>query len=389
MSSEPFGCSGSPSAEDPVTVREASLSDLDTLAPLFDQYRQFQGRASDPAAAREFLRARLERAESIVFIARIGAQPAGFAQLYPSFSSVSLKRVFILNDLFVAAAARRKGVATGLLAALEHGAWQRGAGRITLNVARSNGTAQRLYESRGWRRDGEFLMYHRYPGDPSADTGAMTDRDAPPVLASQRPAGREAVANALSFSAAEAIEAPRVVVRLLRTEDLPDLLEVNGDSEVTALLPYPAWTSLADGEAWYERMARLQEAGSALQFVVVLRSTSRAIGTCLLFRHEPTSARAELGYVLGRAHWRQGLMHEALTALLSHAFAGMGLRRIEAEVDPRNRASAALLGRLGFTREGLLRRRWVRKGEPHDVEIHGLLRDEWRPAIARRGRLTE
>jgi RimJ/RimL family protein N-acetyltransferase len=72
-----------------------------------------------------------------------------------------------------------------------------------------------------------------------------------------------------------------------------------------------------------------------------------------------------------------------LTALLSHAFAGMGLRRIEAEVDPRNRASAALLGQLGFTREGLLRQRWVRKGEPHDVEIHGLLRDDWRPAIAR------
>jgi ribosomal protein S18 acetylase RimI-like enzyme len=153
---------GHSSAEHSIAVRKAALSDLDTLAPLFDQYRQFQGQAGDLAAAREFLGARLERAESIVFLAHAGEQAAGFAQLYPSFSSVSLKRVFILNDLFVAAAARRKGVATGLLAALEHGAWQLGAGRITLNVARSNAAAQALYESRGWRRDGEFLMYHRY-----------------------------------------------------------------------------------------------------------------------------------------------------------------------------------------------------------------------------------
>jgi [ribosomal protein S5]-alanine N-acetyltransferase len=380
------GADGRPGAEHAVAVREAALSDLDSLAPLFDEYRQFQGQASDLAAAREFLRTRFERAESIVFTADAGAQPAGFAQLYPSFSSVSLRRVFILNDLFVAAAARRKGVATALLAALERGAWQLGAGRITLNVARSNGTAQALYESRGWRRDGEFLMYHRHA---SADTGAMTDPVDPLVLASQRPAGRDAPANMLSFSPAEAIEAPRVIVRLARAADVADLLDVNGDPEVTALLPYAAWTSLADGEAWYERMARLQAAGSALQFVVVARVSSRAIGTCLLFRHEPTSARAELGYVLGRAHWQQGLMHEALTALLSRAFAGIGLRRIEAEVDPRNRASAALLGRLGFTREGLLRQRWVRNGEPHDVELHGLLRDEWRPAIARPGRSTQ
>ena len=171
-----------------------------------------------------------------------------------------------------------------------------------------------------------------------------------------------------------------MIVRLASVADLPSLLEVNGDPAVTALLPYATWTSLADAEAWLERMARMQETGSALQFVVVARSTLRAIGSCLLFRHEPASARAELGYVLGRQHWGFGYMHEALAALLGTAFGSMGLRRIEAEVDPRNRASTALLRRLGFTREGLLRQRWVRKGEPHDVEIHGLLREDWRGA---------
>lgn len=146
-----------------ITVRQAVLTDLDQLAALFDQYRQFQGQPTDGVAARDFLRARFDHGESVVFLAHDGAQPVGFAQLYPSFSSVSLKRVFILNDLFVAEAGRRKGVATYLLAAVETYAWSLGAGRVTLNVARSNVTAQALYAARGWQQDEQFFMYHRYP----------------------------------------------------------------------------------------------------------------------------------------------------------------------------------------------------------------------------------
>jgi len=103
----------------------------------------------------------------------------------------------------------------------------------------------------------------------------------------------------------------------------------------------------------------------------------RAVGTCLLFRFDAASARAELGYVLGRAQWGTGLMHEALAALIDAAFGAMALRRLEAEVDPRNAASGRLLRRLGFRREGLLRQRWVTKGAAADVEVYGLLSAEW------------
>ncbi len=72
-------------------------------------------------------------------------------------------------------------------------------------------------------------------------------------------------------------------------------------------------------------------------------------------------------------------MREALGVLITRAFDGMGLRRLEAEVDPRNAASDRLLARLGFTREGLLRQRWFSKGESKDTHIHGLLRHEWPP----------
>ncbi len=181
------------------------------------------------------------------------------------------------------------------------------------------------------------------------------------------------------------IETARLIVRPVREADLPALLDVNADEEVTALLPYARWRSMADAAAWLTRMAGIEAGGGAVQLVIADKAPDRAIGTCLLFRFEEASARAELGYVLGQRHWGRGLMHEALTGLLDHAFGDMGLRRIEAEIDVRNVASACVVRRLGFTREGLLRERWVTKGEARDVEVHGLLRDEWarRPAWTR------
>ena len=149
--------------EPDVTVRQAVLADLAALTALFDGYRRFQGQPGDLAAARTFLKSRFEHGESIVFIAHVGALPAGFAQLYPSFSSVSLSRVFILNDLFVEEPGRRRHVASRLLAEVEGHAWSLGATRISLNVERSNAAAQSLYGARGWKPDDRYFMYHRYP----------------------------------------------------------------------------------------------------------------------------------------------------------------------------------------------------------------------------------
>lgn len=144
----------------PITVRQAVLSDLEALAPLFDSYRQFYGRQSDVAAARAFLLARFNHGESVLFIAHAGGTPVGFTQLYPGFSSVSLARTFILNDLFVAEQARRQGVATALIAAATAFAQSVGAIRVSLSTATTNSTAQALYQSMGWTRDEQFYVYH-------------------------------------------------------------------------------------------------------------------------------------------------------------------------------------------------------------------------------------
>jgi ribosomal protein S18 acetylase RimI-like enzyme len=142
-------------------IRRAALADLGLVAPLFDAYRQFYGKPADPALAEAFIRERIERGESIVFLARDadGGEALGFVQLYPSFSSVAGRRIWILNDLYVIPAARKRGIGRALLAqAAEHGR-STGAVRLVLSTATNNLSAQSLYESCGFRRDEQFFVY--------------------------------------------------------------------------------------------------------------------------------------------------------------------------------------------------------------------------------------
>ena len=176
------------------------------------------------------------------------------------------------------------------------------------------------------------------------------------------------------------IESPRLRIRLVESSDIADLLQVNGDEEVTRFLPYAPWSSIADGEAWLARMNALSAAGTALQFAIIEKASGRAIGTLLLFRYDEASARAEIGYVMGRAQWGRGFTHEALGALLESAFGTVGLNRIEANVEPDNVASNKLLLKLGFVLEGRLRENWVTQGKPCDTNVYGLLRRDWRAA---------
>ena len=143
-----------------MVVRLAGHSDLDALTPLFDAYRQFYRFESDPGGARRFLRDRFERAQSVVFLAIDGGVIAGFTQLYPSFSSTAMAPIFILNDLFVAPKARKRGIGSALVrAAADHGR-RAGAVRLTLSTELSNATAQAVYERLGWKRDTVFCVYN-------------------------------------------------------------------------------------------------------------------------------------------------------------------------------------------------------------------------------------
>jgi ribosomal protein S18 acetylase RimI-like enzyme len=141
-------------------IQPATLHDLATLVPLFDGYRQFYGQPADLPRAREFLAERLRRQESLILLARGEAGAGlGFTQLYPLFSSVRAVRTYLLNDLFVAAGARRQGVATALLGAAATQARALGAASLSLSTALDNAPAQALYAALGWQRDRQFCEY--------------------------------------------------------------------------------------------------------------------------------------------------------------------------------------------------------------------------------------
>ena len=142
-------------------IRQATLDDLDLVAPLFDAYRQFYQQSPDLPLARAFLQARLGAGESLVYLAEDQEAALGFVQLYPLFSSTAPRpgRIWLLNDLYVVPAARGRGVARRLMDRARQLAGETGAGAIELATARSNATAQALYESLGYRRDEQFLHY--------------------------------------------------------------------------------------------------------------------------------------------------------------------------------------------------------------------------------------
>lgn len=137
-------------------VRRATVADLDLVAPLFDAYRQFYACSPGLDACRTFLRERIERAESVVFIATLDGQGVGFTQLYPSFTSIGLNRAWILNDLYVDPSARRSGVGQMLMNAAKEFAVENGSAWLELATAKDNYAARALYRSLGYKIDEKY-----------------------------------------------------------------------------------------------------------------------------------------------------------------------------------------------------------------------------------------
>lgn len=141
-----------------MNIRQATTNDLDQLSVLFAQYREFYGQPFDTVASGKFLEERLSKEESIVFVAIDNNEFAGFIQLYPSFTSVGMKRIWILNDLFVAAEHRQKGVAYALINKVIEYSRETGRSKVVLSTAYSNINAQKLYEKVGFEKE-EFFNY--------------------------------------------------------------------------------------------------------------------------------------------------------------------------------------------------------------------------------------
>ena len=144
----------------PDTVRRAMSDDIERLVSLFDDYRRFYGKPSEPTVARRFLTERMASGESVLLIAEnVDGAAIGFVQLYPTFSSIHAAPIYLLSDLYVAPSARRRGVGTMLIKAAAETGLDGGAVQLELSTAVTNVPAQTLYKRLGWKRDEEFYVY--------------------------------------------------------------------------------------------------------------------------------------------------------------------------------------------------------------------------------------
>jgi [ribosomal protein S5]-alanine N-acetyltransferase len=173
------------------------------------------------------------------------------------------------------------------------------------------------------------------------------------------------------------ITTPRVVLRWISEDDIVSLYEIFSNPQVMrywSTVPFPNREAAV---ALQREIAAGNERETMFKWGIALRDSGKVIGTATLFNLSLENGRAELGYAMAHAYWGKGYMNEALKALVSHAFEVLKLRRLEADVDPRNAASIRSLERLGFQREGFLRERWHVNGEIQDALFYGLLRREF------------
>ena len=173
------------------------------------------------------------------------------------------------------------------------------------------------------------------------------------------------------------INATRVCLRSMSQTDIDPLFAVFSDPRVTRYWSTPPLTDREAAVTLLDEIQNSNRQNPMMKWGVAFLANDLLIGTVTLFNLDLSNGRAELGYALGREHWGHGYMQEALQALLSYAFDVLNLRRLEADVDPRNTASIRTLERLGFQREGFLRERWHVNGEIQDAFFYGLLRREW------------
>jgi len=140
-----------------VQIKQATLEHINDITALFNAYRIFYDQPGDIKGAADFLYERISKKQSTIFIAFLNEEAVGFTQLYPIFSSVSLKPALLLNDLYVAEKARRQGIAEALLNRAKDYGSQTGAKWLLLETAFDNYKAQSVYEKNGWIKQTDFF----------------------------------------------------------------------------------------------------------------------------------------------------------------------------------------------------------------------------------------
>lgn len=173
------------------------------------------------------------------------------------------------------------------------------------------------------------------------------------------------------------IDTKRLTIKPLSPADAVELFNIFSDAAVMKYWNTPPWTSIKDSTDFIEKSMETMQTDESLTLGIYIKDLPRLIGKCMLFNYARTSKRAEIGFGIGKEFWGMGYMQEAGNALIHYGFKELGLRRIEAEINPANLSSSKVLTRMGFITEGLLRERWEINGVVSDSAILGLLVGDW------------
>jgi RimJ/RimL family protein N-acetyltransferase len=172
------------------------------------------------------------------------------------------------------------------------------------------------------------------------------------------------------------LETERLLLRNFREDDAAALMNIFGDDQVTRFYDIATFTHIEQAHRMVARLLKRNADGNTMRWGITLKENGQLIGTGGF--NEFKGPRAGIGYDLATAYWKRGYVTEAVRAIVAHGFATLNLNRIEAFVMPENAASARVLEKLGFTREGLLREYGFWKNQSHDLQMFALLQRDWK-----------
>jgi ribosomal-protein-alanine N-acetyltransferase len=184
-----------------------------------------------------------------------------------------------------------------------------------------------------------------------------------------------------AFTHFPSLNTDRLHLRQIQPTDAKAFFAIKSDREVMDFYGEEPHQSLEDTDALIQQIQDSYDRREAIFWGITLKGEDIVIGSCTFLSFGPGSHYVETGYELHRAYWRQGIMAEALPAILTYGFTELGLHRIEAVTDPRNTPSKSLLLKLGFTYEGNLRQRFFFREQFLDAHYFGLLKDEWLKSV--------
>ncbi|QXE00580.1 GNAT family N-acetyltransferase [Terribacillus sp. DMT04] len=173
------------------------------------------------------------------------------------------------------------------------------------------------------------------------------------------------------------LETKRIVLDQVKMQDAPYLFATLSNENVTQFYGMDPLQSIEEAERVISSFRCGLQEGRVIRWGMYCKEAGRFLGTIGLHQVNRSNMRAEIGYELHPDHWKKGFANEAMQAVLRYCFEEIELLRIGAMVYPENTASASLLEKQGFQREGLLRSYYYHGGKTHDAHVYGLLREEW------------